>query len=555
MLKEILIENFKAFALKQIIQLRPITLLFGINSSGKSSVLQTLLLLKQTVEEAESPETVLLTKGKTVDLGSYKEMIYGHDIDRPLRLGFRLDDINFKNYFSFRKRALKIFSDKEIDDFWIVFEFASERKKNFKLEEIVIGNGEWENPLASFDSTSFKKREFLRRTRPFVYDKGYESFKGNFLKLKEINSKNIFIEKEWNLFNKDIPKNIKNLKLVISRLNSYLKRYGSEALKSNTKSPKRNVSISKKIKEIQQEIETINCLVKKLEEYSFNVFIKDVKKINSKALMDILHFLPIGPVYYKSEKDPSKQFEESLYFLEEPFFPDFTDITILISMHLNKIFNKIIYLGPLREYPERHYIFSGNVLSNVGKSGKFMPDLLFRKRNIVRKVNEWLDRFDIGYILSAKTVKDRDVEDVFTLRLVDKSNNIGVSPLDVGFGISQILPILVQGIVAKERIIIVEQPEIHLHPKLQAQFGDFLVDCISSKNKNQFIIETHSEHLILRLQSLIRKKLLSIYDISVIVLENSNNGTIAHNLRIDENGDFIDEWPGGFFPERLDELL
>lgn len=83
MLRELLIENFKAFAQEQKITLAPITLLFGENSSGKSSILQTLLLLKQTIEEVESPEIVLLPKGKTVDLGSYKELIYSHDTSRP----------------------------------------------------------------------------------------------------------------------------------------------------------------------------------------------------------------------------------------------------------------------------------------------------------------------------------------------------------------------------------------------------------------------------------------------------------------------------------------
>ena len=100
----------------------------------------------------------------------------------------------------------------------------------------------------------------------------------------------------------------------------------------------------------------------------------------------------------------------------------------------------------------------------------------------------------------------------------------------------------------------VEQPEIHLHPRLQAEFGSFLADCIKSKQGNQFIIETHSEHLILRLQRLVREGILKPQDISVIFVSKKPGGAKAQCLELDENGDFIDDWPGGFFPERLKEL-
>lgn len=82
MLKGLTIEGFKAFSKKQIFKLAPITLIFGANSAGKSSLLQSLLLLKQTLEESESGDAVLVPKGKIVNLGSYKEMIYGHETEK-----------------------------------------------------------------------------------------------------------------------------------------------------------------------------------------------------------------------------------------------------------------------------------------------------------------------------------------------------------------------------------------------------------------------------------------------------------------------------------------
>src|SRR5207244_11333114 len=81
MLREYQLTNFKAFAGPETIPIRPLTLIFGPNSSGKSSILQSLLLLKQTLEEANS-STPLLPKGKLVDLGDYHEFIHHHDVSK-----------------------------------------------------------------------------------------------------------------------------------------------------------------------------------------------------------------------------------------------------------------------------------------------------------------------------------------------------------------------------------------------------------------------------------------------------------------------------------------
>ena len=93
-----------------------------------------------------------------------------------------------------------------------------------------------------------------------------------------------------------------------------------------------------------------------------------------------------------------------------------------------------------------------------------------------------------------------------------------------------------------------------MHPKLQADLGDLLAEAIKEPRQNRFIVETHSEHLILRLQRLIRKKLLEPEDVSVIYVSRGPEGAKALRLHLDEDGDFIDEWPNGFFLERLREL-
>ena len=173
--------------------------------------------------------------------------------------------------------------------------------------------------------------------------------------------------------------------------------------------------------------------------------------------------------------------------------------------------------------------------------------------NWLKTQHEWLKRLDIGYKLEVKPVKT-DSGDLFEVRLIDtrRKEPVNVALPDVGFGISQLLPFVVQSLVSEERIISIEQPEVHVHPKLQADLGDLLAEAIT--RGNQFIIETHSEHLILRLQRLVREKEIKPEDVSVIYVSRGPEGAKSQRLRIDEEGDFIDEWPDGFFPERLREL-
>ena len=149
-----------------------------------------------------------------------------------------------------------------------------------------------------------------------------------------------------------------------------------------------------------------------------------------------------------------------------------------------------------------------------------------------------------------------DSGDLFEVRLIDtrRKEHISVALPDVGFGVSQLLPFIVQSLVSEKRIISIEQPEVHVHPKLQADLGDLLAEAIKEPRQNRFIIETHSEHLILRLQRLVRKKEIEPEDVSVIYVSRGPEGAKAERLRLDEAGDFIDDWPGGFFSERLREL-
>jgi predicted ATPase len=158
----------------------------------------------------------------------------------------------------------------------------------------------------------------------------------------------------------------------------------------------------------------------------------------------------------------------------------------------------------------------------------------------------------------------------------------------VGFGVSQILPILVEGIgrskysarkisgksskggVSKKlmtllsQTICVEQPEIHLHPRLQAELADFFIDTSVPRARNmgpelgrpvQWVLETHSELLMLRLKKRIREGRIRKEDVSVLYVEPKGRfGSEVIKLRIDDDGEFLDLWPSGFFVESTSEM-
>jgi len=164
---------------------------------------------------------------------------------------------------------------------------------------------------------------------------------------------------------------------------------------------------------------------------------------------------------------------------------------------------------------------------------------------------------DEAHITAASFVqrlKDtRSVKKTPQLALRDIGKRVDVSHRDVGTGISQVLPVLVAAYGSKEQIIAVEQPEIHLHPALQAELGDVFIESALGERGNTFILETHSEHLILRMLRRVREKKVSPADMCVLFVEPTNHGSQIMELEYDEDGDFIDEWPGGFFEESFRE--
>lgn len=171
-------------------------------------------------------------------------------------------------------------------------------------------------------------------------------------------------------------------------------------------------------------------------------------------------------------------------------------------------------------------------------------------------VDSWIQRLE----------NDVDPDMPPELALVDEKggqDGTRVSHRDIGIGISQVLPVLVYAQAVEESTVLMEQPELHLHPRLQTRLGDIFIDSMREKG-NQFIIETHSEHLILRLLRRIRETNQERFpesrnefrrsDLSVIFVDPEYPaGSFVEELKVDGEGNLVDGWPGSFFDEEFHE--
>src|SRR5690606_25458670 len=237
-----------------------------------------------------------------------------------------------------------------------------------------------------------------------------------------------------------------------------------------------------------------------------------------------------------------------------------------LSTLTNYIEKNVFYLGPLRSSPSRSYIRSSHSLA-VGVRGEYTPSVLAnlekRSKKVTRGESEnvvnsiaferWLEKIFPGHFANTKTI-----EELVKLKISNKqtlnysSNEKSDTITDVGFGFSQVFPIIVQAaVMPSDSTLIIEQPELHLHPLAQTRLADVITDAASQGKK--FIIETHSEHFIRGLQLAIsehrlnKKRGTSKENIKIYYIKNSPK--THETLELNEFGEFIKEWPSGFFDE------
>ncbi len=530
LLKSLTLQNFKAIGEEPVlIDLKPITLLFGPNSAGKSTIIQSLYYAKEILEKdnldpAELPSDP--PEPSSLDLGGFRTMVNGHDLSRQVTLAF---DFELENG--------------ELPDYvppergWIEESICWQRLRDVQRASTLL-EVRWDakkaRHLASYE-TGVNGKAIARISNTGLDTKFRTETGEEFAPFGTL----VYLELNHPLFQTPDGANLLN-GLVANLIDpeifgSY--GHGEPGLLSL---PFQRTFLPPPGQPLRLAYFKENC---------------DLEQVES--LEQLVSSLVVGPL----------------------------DI-------LRRQLASFRHIGPLRAIPDRRFVPSRRYKEERWRDGRAAWDCLgIENDEFVDEFNKWFaERLGTGYRIVRKRYKEVTLNEELLsalesddlpptsslwkelhesdpksrLSLRRQRDGLEVFAADLGTGISQLLPVVVGTLTAKDRLVAIEQPELHIHPALQTQLADLFISQISRKSV-RFLLETHSEHLILRLLRRIRETTnnelpegappLRPDQVSVMYIDNDEKGFRATNLRIDETGEFIDRWPKGFFVEREEELF
>jgi len=237
-----------------------------------------------------------------------------------------------------------------------------------------------------------------------------------------------------------------------------------------------------------------------------------------------------------------------------------------LQLELENLFSRLYYLGPLREFPQRHYAWKGSEPADMGRRGERVVDAMLasqqrgpyispgyrrKRQTLEERVAYWLK--ELGLIHDFRVEPIAEGSNIYQVRVQKTPLSASVLITDVGFGVSQILPVLVLCYYAPEgSIILLEQPEIHLHPSVQSGLADVFIDAMKNRDV-QIIVESHSEHLLRRLQRRIAEESIAPEQTALYFCDATDTGSRLTGLDVDLFGN-IRNWPTDFFGDEFGEM-
>ena len=437
MLKRLKLENFKAWRGADL-RFGKVTGFFGTNSAGKSSLLQLLLLLKQT-RNATDRSLVLDFGGPydLVNLGTFKDVVYRHDEQNRMS--------------------------------WLL---------EWSLPETLRINDPTEGPtvlLFEGDSLQTWCEVGLKQARTWPYELGYQ-----------------FNEVDFSLQQK--------------------KRAGAGF-----------------------EISAQGT------EFNFKRSQGRPKPLAS----------PVKTYMFPSQIRSSYQNADFLFDFELAY---------------EDLMDSIYYLGPLREYPRREYHLGGSRPDDVGQRGEYTMDAMLaatrdgemrslghrkRKKPFQAMIAHWLN--ELGLIHGFRQKEIAKGTNIYRAMVRTSRSSVETALTDVGFGVSQVLPVLVLLYYVPEgSTVVLEQPEIHLHPSVQSALADVMLSVAKARNV-QIIVESHSEHFMRRLQRRVAEGEASAEDVKLYFVSTTRTAAQVDDLALNEWGE-IENWPKDFFGNEMGEI-
>ena len=438
---KISIKNFKTISELNGFDFNSINIISGVNSSGKTSFIQFLLMIKQTLE-MKSANSALIFDGSWVKLGDFEDLVYKKDINNSI--GFELQ---------FGKEYIK-------DKFPVIY----------GIETVMI------------------KVDYLLN--------GVETYLSNIKITYKTSQRQHFVNFTYN--------------------NDSYKIHSDSALLVN----------------------------------EFNELINAEGSINTISFFPTMFFTEMdNPKYPEYDKNPTTTTAIEVKAKE-------------VQSIVNNFFSNISYIGPLREEPQDLYNSNGKN-KYIGSKGEYAAQFFEEEANntvvfydiqnrelkemsLSNAVKYWIcDVFNL-----AKDIRTEKHKDSYVVKIVNHYD-VESTIRQVGFGISQVLPIIVEGLrINQNGILILEQPEIHLHPKLQSILFDFIYSL--SLTGKKFIIETHSDHFITRMRRRIAESDNNLAEnINLVFVEQRESEHLFQKLNLDNMGTF-DCFPNDFVEQSED---
>jgi len=501
MLKSIGLENFRAFKKLDNLEINPLTVLCGTNSSGKSTIIKSILLWKQSIDrDSTSGVRGFAYNGELVQLGSPKNWLFNNEKNK---------EIKFKLKISTKDGGIKPHLVRQIlgqgtghgtrDQDGRPLEYEI----NFSLGFIPFPNAEGGIKITDYH-INIKKISFVKtnKSSPELASKKKSSRQILDIRI-EGDSQNDNYTISW----KNLPED-----------GRWSRVHGDE-LKKERKAG-------------------------------------TIKVLNDSSLINILRFEPDFTNINIESTDHD--------ILRQIFF-----ISLDIKASFRDIFNRISYLGPIRGEPKR-VIFDEGYSGNMGTKGEnteFIFDHYIKRRvayyffdskenkfnsrkTTLRKASElWLSELGIKNFKLKKYAND-----ILSFHLNSSEySDYNVSIADVGFGVSQVVPIIIQGLLlGRGGTLMIEQPELHLHPKMQMKLADFFLSLVIAGKK--IIVETHSEHIINRLVRRVvednNNKFKQLVGINFV--SSTKNGSKIEKIELSETEGIVN-WPDEFFDQAADE--
>lgn len=621
-IESIYIGNFKAIENLQKLPLKKITIIYGGNSSGKSSVIHSLLLANHAIQTGDLDVQCPLLAGDSVDLNGFCSYIHRSGMhyeyfEENERVGGDSDSFSVKD-FNIKTRCgpMNVFQKgvswgADMPAFLLplgirkYFPQQNTLTISININRQVYEKRVYDEELSRGGEVAID--DFLEKPKVCQYTislDGKELFKleidelqGEYLVFTQVDNESGLRNYINDAIKAMIPQDLlRDVKFDSDFVEKTVKNYGLKCSgfipqevqllpKEYTHNPcpaKSSGNTESSAKEISAK--TTNILQSIIAD-QLSKFFMTISKIITERMGNLVYLGPLRYYYPRNLEPQNKHPNDGNWHSSGAYAWSALKNDDEVRASVNRWLGHEIMQTPYSFVRQRYEQERNLYMDLISIHGQFYKDL-------VESPSHWAKDVKRMEIAIQKAVYSRDwevkkktaamVDKIFEshglgkgmlsvpyrkdeLILIDQRTKTEVSHRDVGFGISQLIPILCYSYAYKEKIIAIEQPEIHLHPALQSELADVFVESALGNNQNTFILESHSEHLLLRIMRRMREthenKLpegvppVTPDDVAVLYVKPDGPRSVVLEMPLNEKGELVKPWPGGFFEEGFREVF